>query len=197
VKAQPAPALALTAEQLRPLIEEGSLRACRAAGLPIPRRGDEGLWTGFGSDGEWLEISVRVARVSVKGGTVWVRFSGPLPRAIQERLTQGRDGEYAFQFIGAALRYWGKSPEGMVDFGAPGMAVCNGLRALDGPLATGFFKPERRVELHPATDRWMMGDRYGEIVRVKDGLVHVRLDKSGKTFRFKPDDILHPGNRNP
>lgn len=60
-----------------------------------------------------------------------------------------------------------------------------------------FFVRDRRVELHPCTDRWMMGDRFGRILRVKDGVVHVRLDKSNKTFKFHPDNILHPGNRNP
>jgi hypothetical protein len=43
----------------------------------------------------------------------------------------------------------------------------------------------------------MMGDRFGRILRVKDGMVHVRLDKSNKTLKFHPDNILHPGNRNP
>ena len=43
-----------------------------------------------------------------------------------------------------------------------------------------------RVELHPATDRWMMGDRYGEVVYVntKKGTATVLLDKSGKRLRF-------------
>jgi hypothetical protein len=46
-----------------------------------------------------------------------------------------------------------------------------------------------RVEIPAYTDRWMMGDRYGEIVkegrRNKGGalIVHVRLDKSGKTVK--------------
>jgi hypothetical protein len=50
-----------------------------------------------------------------------------------------------------------------------------------------------RVQIPAYTDRWMMGDRYGEIVKVTrtidigDGwsreLAHVKLDKSGKTVR--------------
>lgn len=67
---------------------------------------------------------------------------------------------------------------------------------LHGPLA-GFFVRGRRVELHPATDRWMMGDRYGEVIKVGLGRVRVRLDKSGKTFWFRREDVLHPGNRAP
>ncbi len=39
----------------------------------------------------------------------------------------------------------------------------------------------RHVELHPATDRWMMGDRFGAIVRLrKDGAAYIKLDRSGK-----------------
>ena len=47
-----------------------------------------------------------------------------------------------------------------------------------------------RVELHPATDRWMMGDRFGEVVKVTRTLVHVRMDRSGKTIRFGPEDLI-------
>jgi hypothetical protein len=51
-----------------------------------------------------------------------------------------------------------------------------------------------RVELHPGTDRWMMGDRYGDAVSVigsgkHKGHVRVKLDKSGKTLRFHPDNV--------
>ncbi len=46
-----------------------------------------------------------------------------------------------------------------------------------------------RVQIPVYTDRWMMGDRYGEIVkhskRHKTGqlVVHVKLDKSGKVVK--------------
>ncbi len=62
-----------------------------------------------------------------------------------------------------------------------------------------------RVQLHPATDAWMRGDRYGEIV-FKPGphkpLTHewralgrvigywVKLDKSGKTIQVSLHNIL-------
>jgi hypothetical protein len=59
-----------------------------------------------------------------------------------------------------------------------------------------------RVQIPVYTDRWMMGDRYGEIVKVtkykpraKRGaedpykeIAHVKLDKSGKTMKFILDD---------
>jgi hypothetical protein len=42
----------------------------------------------------------------------------------------------------------------------------------------------KRVQLHPATDRWMRGDRYGTVVRKgrKPGTYRVKMDRSGKTI---------------
>ena len=53
-----------------------------------------------------------------------------------------------------------------------------------------------RVQIPPYTDRWMMGDRYGDITRIDsiqvDGKAvdraSVRLDKSGKIVRVILDD---------
>jgi hypothetical protein len=55
-----------------------------------------------------------------------------------------------------------------------------------------------RVQIPAYTDRWMMGDRYGEVVKVTkvkarpgNGMTevaHVLLDKSGKTVRVILDD---------
>lgn len=47
----------------------------------------------------------------------------------------------------------------------------------------------QRVELHPATDRWMMGDRYGSVVNVGRLIVQVKLDKSRKTLPFRPTEL--------
>lgn len=61
----------------------------------------------------------------------------------------------------------------------------------------------KRLELHPATDRWMMGDRYGEIIGIgrksrsfldpqdpRNGQVfRVRMDKSGKVIRVSERNI--------
>lgn len=69
----------------------------------------------------------------------------------------------------------------------------------------GKFAKGERVQLHAATDSWMRGDKYGvvvgygikrkyrdsqtgEIVDVRP--VRVKLDKSGKTKRFHPDNIF-------
>jgi len=52
----------------------------------------------------------------------------------------------------------------------------------------------QRVQIPVYTDRWMMGDRYGEVIKVRKGwidsddlrpieIAHVKLDVSGKTVR--------------
>lgn len=46
-----------------------------------------------------------------------------------------------------------------------------------------------RVQSHPATDAWMRGDRYGDVVKAGRKWVHVKMDHSGRTLRFSPDDI--------
>jgi hypothetical protein len=58
-----------------------------------------------------------------------------------------------------------------------------------------------RVQIPAYTDRWMMGDRYGDVVKVSrktgrshpavkpgDEIAHVKLDKSGKMVRVILDD---------
>lgn len=48
----------------------------------------------------------------------------------------------------------------------------------------------KRVQLKPHLDRWMMGDRYGEIVTLgRGGMVSVKLDRSGQTRRFRLADL--------
>ena len=60
-----------------------------------------------------------------------------------------------------------------------------------------MFKIGDRVQLHPATDDWMRGDRYGDVVNVRRNLrtgallaVTVKLDKSGKRRRFAGERVL-------
>jgi len=58
-------------------------------------------------------------------------------------------------------------------------------------LATmGFYKGER-VSMHPATDAFMMGDRYGNVVKVGQKLVHVKMDRSGKIRKVSPGNLEH------
>lgn len=63
----------------------------------------------------------------------------------------------------------------------------------------------QRVELHPATDDWMRGDRFGTVIgygRKREYVdtftkersmvrpIRVKLDKSGRVRRFHPDNLI-------
>ena len=75
-----------------------------------------------------------------------------------------------------------------------------GEEAVSEPVNTvADFKVDQNVELHPGTDRWMMGDRMGIVKKLDpaNGRVRVKLDVSGKSLWFKPDDILSKKTRNP
>lgn len=52
------------------------------------------------------------------------------------------------------------------------------------------FRPGQRVEVHPGTNAWIFGDRFGEVVKVGRKLVHVKMDRSGRTLKFLPDRIF-------
>jgi hypothetical protein len=67
------------------------------------------------------------------------------------------------------------------------------------------FAKNARVQLHPASDYWMQGDRYGTVVsigRLREGYergtedrylfrpINVKLDKSGRTVRLHPANVL-------
>jgi hypothetical protein len=46
-----------------------------------------------------------------------------------------------------------------------------------------------RVQLHLATDLWMRGARYGEIVKFGTRYVHLKLD-SGRRAKLRYHDVL-------
>lgn len=47
-----------------------------------------------------------------------------------------------------------------------------------------------RVQLHPATDHWMRGDRYAEVLGfTRMANVRVRLERSGRTAIVHPDNL--------
>jgi hypothetical protein len=52
------------------------------------------------------------------------------------------------------------------------------------------LKVGNRVQIHPAADAWMQGDRYGEVVKVGRSIVHVKMDRSGRTRWFHAESIL-------
>lgn len=51
------------------------------------------------------------------------------------------------------------------------------------------FTVWQRVQLHPATDLWMKGARFGEIVSIGKRYLHVRLDATGKIVRLAPRNV--------
>lgn len=46
----------------------------------------------------------------------------------------------------------------------------------------------QRVAIHPSTDAWMMGDRYGTVHVIGSKHVHVMCD-SGTLRRFHPSNV--------
>jgi hypothetical protein len=51
------------------------------------------------------------------------------------------------------------------------------------------FRPGDRVELHPATDLWIRGARYGTVVKIGTKTLTLDLDRLGCTMRVSPRDI--------
>ncbi len=55
------------------------------------------------------------------------------------------------------------------------------------------FAVGQRVQLHPATDFWMSGAKYGEITRLFPTSpipLSIRLDVTGKIVRLHPKNII-------
>ena len=51
------------------------------------------------------------------------------------------------------------------------------------------FTTGDRVQLHPATDSWMQGDRYATVLKIGREHVHLRTDH-GRYLRVALDNIL-------
>ena len=51
-------------------------------------------------------------------------------------------------------------------------------------------KKYMRVALHPATDWYMRGERFGTIVNVGRKYALVRMDRSQVAKNFRPDDLV-------
>lgn len=60
------------------------------------------------------------------------------------------------------------------------------------------FPKDRRIELHPGTDQWMRGARFGTVRKVDEetGMVHVKMDNLRKILKCKPEHILPPKDPN-
>lgn len=46
-----------------------------------------------------------------------------------------------------------------------------------------------RAELHPCTDQWMMGDRYGVITKSSCKFLTIKMDRSGRSYRVTTEYI--------
>lgn len=55
-------------------------------------------------------------------------------------------------------------------------------------LLLELFHVGDRIELAPHLDRWMMGDRFGEVVSIGRRYLHVKLDVSGDTINVVPEN---------
>jgi hypothetical protein len=56
-------------------------------------------------------------------------------------------------------------------------------------MTTKDFSVGDRVELHPATDAWMRGDRYATVTKTGRKYVHV-LSDHGNRYACEPRDIF-------
>ena len=58
------------------------------------------------------------------------------------------------------------------------------------PYALGDFTPGDRIELHPATDLWMRGARFGTVRKIGRKLLTVEIDALSRgPIRIRPEDI--------
>lgn len=56
-------------------------------------------------------------------------------------------------------------------------------------LLLELFHVGDRIELAPHLDRWIRGDRYGEIVKIGGRFLHVRMDRSDKIVYVVPENV--------
>jgi len=56
-------------------------------------------------------------------------------------------------------------------------------------IGKGGFRP--RVQLSPATDAWMAGDRFGEVVKLGTKFVHLGCDPGGPAGPAERGSVMH------
>lgn len=58
------------------------------------------------------------------------------------------------------------------------------------PYALSDFTPGVRIELHPATDLWMRGARFGTVRKIGRKFLMVEMDALRRgPIRIRPEDI--------
>ncbi len=55
-----------------------------------------------------------------------------------------------------------------------------------GLYTVADFRPGTRVQLHPGTDLWAQGARFGTVTRTTRQRVYVRLDRTGRVVALAP-----------
>lgn len=87
--------------------------------------------------------------------------------------------------VRVAVLYYGANMDGVL------LMLENAKKNISqqGNILLSSFKVGERVELHPATDAWMAGDRYGEIEEIGRFYLHVRMDRSKLLRKLTPDKI--------
>jgi hypothetical protein len=121
-------------------------------------------------------------------GTTW---HGMFPRDVRRLVAMGWRDEFEAEYANGAYdsmlpkKYQGllgskKLPSGPKT-----------TKAKSGNTTPLGFRVGERVSMHPATDAFMMGDRYGEVSRIGKQFVHVRMDRSGGTRKVSPGNLEH------
>ncbi len=50
------------------------------------------------------------------------------------------------------------------------------------------FQKGQRIQLHPATDQWMQGQRYAEVTKVGRKVITIKTD-AGHVYRVPPEHV--------
>jgi hypothetical protein len=53
-------------------------------------------------------------------------------------------------------------------------------------MNAGSFDRDQMVRIREVHE----GEVYGVVIKVANGLVHVRMNRSGRIFRFPPEDLV-------
>lgn len=146
-------------------------------------------------DNQWHAVRGSLAAGSSKKGAA--RASVREPFASLHRLPMNREGLTYSEWLDAARasaslaarNAWNAGEDPSDWRAAKSGRASASVKVGKGKAAGSTFTVGQRVELHPGTDRWMMGDRYGEVKRINRGSVVVKLDRSGKVMNFASGNL--------
>lgn len=55
--------------------------------------------------------------------------------------------------------------------------------------ALADFRVGKRIQLHPATDQWMQGHRYAQVIKVGRKVITIKTD-ARRTYRVSPGHVI-------